>query len=279
VTDISKTWGYVEDFTGYPIELEDRAELAATATDFAPAVKGLYSAPEEIDPREWHVIENQSSMGSCQGHALSSVCEMAYRIATGEVTQFSEMFGYIATQKIDGIQGDRGSTINGGRKCAEQYGMCPVEVFPYPNPARYSNRIPDEAWAAAEPFKIRSHAFCRDYSDVYEYLASGQGGVEIGISWGLQPNREGVVEHFRTGSGGHAVSFLGYSKRKDNNGRNYLWLANSWGNNWGKGGWAEVAPKVVDDMGQHRYTVMIGMSDLTVPKPRPVDWEKESVFT
>lgn len=270
----------MSEFTGYPIELEQRAELEQTATDFRGLVRGLYSAPEEIDPRPWHKIENQSSMGSCQGHALASVCEMAYHIATGEVTQFSNMFAYLATQKIDGLLGrDSGSTINGGRKCAQQYGMCPLEVFPYPNPVRYSSRIPDAAWDAAKPFRIRSHAFCRNYSDVYEYLASGQGGVEIGISWGLRPDSNGIVQRFQTGGGGHAVAFLGYSKRKDSTGRNYLWLANSWSRSWGNNGWAEVAPKVVDDMGRHRYTVMIGMSDLTTPKPRPVDWVKESVFT
>lgn len=259
---------------GYRIDLEDRDALKAGAIDFQLAVKG-FAAPEEIDPRKWHRIENQSSMGSCQGHALSSVCEMAYHIATGEVTQFSPLFSYYATQKLDGITGDNGSTISGGAKCAKQYGQCPLAVMPYPNPARYTGTIPAEAFAAAEPFKIRSHSMCKNYADVFAYLASGQGGVEIGISWNasMTPNSEGLVEQFRGGGGGgHAVCFLGYSKRVDSKGRKYLWLANSWSETWDGDGWAEVSPTAVDQMGKDQYTVMIGLSDMTAPKVRPISW-------
>jgi C1A family cysteine protease len=257
---------------GYRIDLENKPALLAGATDFRALT---YSAPEEIDPRPWHRIENQGSMGSCQGHALSSVCEMAYHIATGQVTQFSPLFAYYASQKIDGLLGsDNGSTISGGKDCAMKYGQCPLDVMPYPNPVRYTGKIPQEAFEAAEPFKIRSHSVCDSYADVFAYLASGQGGVEIGISWGLQPVN-GVVERFQSGGGGHAVSFLGYSPRKDSQGRNYLWLANSWGTDtWGVNGWAEVAPQAVDDMARHPHTVMIGLSDLTTPEVRNVSWAK-----
>jgi hypothetical protein len=142
--------------------------------------------------------------------------------------------------------------------------------MPYPNPVRYNWRLPDEAVKAAEPFKIRSHMVCKSYEDVFRFLSSGQGGVEIGISWGgMRPNSEGVIESFSPGGGGHAVCFLGYSTRKDSQGRNYLWLANSWSESWGYHGWAEVAPTAVDQMVRHRDTVMIGLSDLSTPVVRP----------
>lgn len=269
----------IDEFRGYDPELEDLQSLADNHREFRYAVDGMFSAPEEIDPRKWHRIENQSSMGSCQGHALSSVGEMAFIIAIGEVIQFSPMWCYLNTQKIDGLLGsDRGSTISGGAKCAKTVGFVPEEMFPYPRPARYHSNIPDELYPEAAKFRIQSHSILTSYEDVFQYLASGQGGVEIGISWGLQPNREGVVERFNSGGGGHAVSFLGYSTRKDSQGRNYLWLANSWDTSWGRGGWAEVSPRAVDEMSRHRYTVMIGMSDLTTPEPRPVDWIGDSIF-
>jgi hypothetical protein len=266
---------------GYRIDLERYAELREGAVDFRECVDGLYAAPPEMDPRPWHRIENQGPMGSCQGHALSSVCEMAYHIATNEVIQFSPLFAYLATQKIDGLLGrDVGSTISGGLRCAREYGVCPLDVLPYPRPVRYEPRIPPEAFAAAAPFKIRSHAVCRSYDDVFAFLASGLGGVEAGISWGsaMTPNRAGVIESFRPGGGGHAVCFLGYSRREDAAGRRYLWLANSWSEEWGERGWAEVAPRAVDQMCQHPSTVMIGLSDLSTPTPRKIDWIKESVF-
>lgn len=266
---------------GYRIDLERRDELRRDAVNFRDRVNGQFAAPPEIDPRPWHRIENQGSMGSCQGHALSSVCEMAYHIATNEVIQFSPLFAYYATQQIDGLLGrDVGSTISGGMQCAKQFGACPLEVMPYPNPVRYSGKIAPEAFTAASPFRIRSHAVCRNYDDVYAFLASGQGGVEIGISWSgaMTPDGDGVIEQFRPGGGGHAVCFLGYSRRVDSQQRPYLWLANSWSQQWGDNGWAEVAPRAVDQMARHPDTVMIGLSDLSTPTPRKIDWTKDSVF-
>lgn len=258
---------------GWRHDLENIPALMRGSVDFQSLVRG-FSAPDEIDPRPWHRIENQANMGSCQGHALSSVCEMAYHIATGDVVQFSPLFAYYATQKIDGLLGsDTGSTISGGMRCAKEFGSCPLEVMPYPNPVRYTGQFAPGCWEAAKPFLIRSHSVCRSYADVFAFLASGQGGVEIGISWGgINTNQEGCIENYTPGAGGHAVSFLGYSKRVDSQGRKYLWLANSWDKHWGNKGWAEVAPRAVEQMFQHPHTVMIGLSDLTTPTPRVIKW-------
>jgi C1A family cysteine protease len=266
-----------EPFYGYRFDLERHEMLASSSMQFRYAVDGQYDAPDEIDPRGWHVIENQGSMGSCQGHALTSCCEYAYRIATaGEVKHFSEMFGYLSTQKVDGLLGrDQGSTIEGGAKAAKLYGNCPVEVFPYPS--RYSTNVPHDAWSAAEPFKIKYHSMCTSYEDVYAFLASGQGGVEIGLQWNnsMTPNSHGIIEHYTSGGGGgHAVCFLGYSAKTDGAGNKYLWLANSWSASWGKEGWAQVAPVAVDQILRHRWSVAIGLSDLTTPEPRKVDWRQ-----
>lgn len=266
--------------SGYAIEHERRDVLVATAMPFLLEFDRS-DAPAEMDPRDWHRIEMQGSMGSCQGHALSSVVEMAFHIATGEVTQLSPLFAYYQTQAIDGLQGsDRGSTIDGGRRCAQEYGICPLEVMPYPDPVVYRWHVPEAAKKAGLDYRIARHCMCRSYDDVYRFLASGQGGVEIGIAWSqaMEPVN-GVVERWYPGGGGHAVSFLGYSRRLDSRGRNYLWLANSWSIRWGNQGWAEVAPGVVDQMCGNSNTVMIGISDMLNAKPRRVNWAKEKVWS
>ncbi|MFO0919685.1 MAG: C1 family peptidase [Planctomycetaceae bacterium] len=263
---------------GYRIDLEQRqrnlAELARTSR-LLPSFRGL-RVPDRIDPRPWHRIENQGSMGSCQGHALSSVCEMAWRIATGctsqkKMIQFSPLFAYIMSQRKDGISGDQGSTINAGRLTAMQDGCCPLDLCPYPDPVQYTDRISREAIKAAAEFKIRSHSLCRNYDDVFAFLASGQGGVEIGIAWGdqMMECRSGVLERFYPGQGGHAVCFLGYDDElQDRQGRRYLWLANSWSERWGDHGWARVSPAAVDQMCRHQDTVMCGLSDMPVDDDR-----------
>lgn len=268
-------------FSGYNGETETGLqELLAGHVDFLPHVEGLFSAPPEIDPRPWHRIEDQGEMGSCQGHALSSVMEMAYHIATGQVIQFSRMFAYLASQKVDKLDyKDQGSTLAGGRKAAMTYGCCPEESFPYPNPVRYSPNIPTAAFGAAKPFKIQSSSIIRGYDDAFKYLSSGQGGVEIGIMWpdDLRPDQNGVIRSYRpTGrDGGHAVCFLGYNRD------GLLYLANSWGvGNWSADGWALVTPECVNAMARADGNVMIGLSDLTTPTPRNVDWTGEgSVFS
>lgn len=88
----------------------------------------------------------------------------------------------------------------------------------------------------------------------------------------------GVMERYVSGGGGHAVCFLGYSARRDSQGRAYLWLANSWSEDWGARGWAEVAPRAVEQMLASSRTTAVGMSDLTTPTVRRVDWQKASVY-
>lgn len=272
-----------QEFYGCIIEdnPEHKKELKLLETPFLLS-SADFTAPEEIDPRKWHRIENQGPMGSCQGHAQSSVVEYAYYIATRQVTQFSPMFAYLTSQKEDGLLGsDRGSTIMGGWKAAHKYGDCPLNIFPYPNPVRYSTKIPEAAWDAASPFKIQSQSVIETYEDAFNYLGSGQGGIEIGIAWGngTRTNSEGVMETYTPGGGGHAVCILGYSPRKDRYNRKYLWLANSWSpSGWGKNGWGEISPTAIEQMLKHKYTVMIGYSDLTTPEPRRIDWIANSVF-
>jgi hypothetical protein len=201
---------------------------------------------------------------------------MGYHISTGQVTQFSPLFAYLMTQRIDGIRGDQGSTIDGGRRCTMEFGACPLEVCPYPNPVHYTTNIPDGAADAASKFKIRSYTMIKSYQDGQTFLSSGQGGIEIGISWPDEwmDTQGETLESFRPGNGGHSVCFLGYSRRTDNNREHYWWLANSWGpDKWGDSGWMEVSPACVRQMLQNRDTVMVGLSDLTTPTPRKFHWK------
>lgn len=264
---------------GYRIDLErrDLLEAGSTGIDFDGLMRG-FAEPEEIDPRSYHKTENQGSVGSCQGHDLSTCVEHCYHVAVGEVKQFSRAYAYYATQVIDGISGDQGSTIEGGVRLAKERGLPPEENWPYNG--QYDPRPPggwQAQYEAAAPWKIRSHTVLRSYADVYRYLASGVGAVTIGTAWGLNP-QNGVCESFNPGGGGHATPFLGYSKRKDSQGRKYLWKLNSWGNGWGINGWAEIAPRAVDQMFGHQFTVMIGVSDLTTPGARKIDWAESSIW-
>lgn len=263
---------------GWLIDEERRDELIATASTLAIPMLG--EPPEEIDPRPYHRVENQGQQGSCQGHDISSCVEHCHHIATGEVKQYSRAHGYYGSQRIDGLLGrDQGSTISGGVELTKTVGLVSEEEWPYP--PRY-NPNPPVSWEKiaemANPFRIKSHMVLRSYEEMFNYLATGQGAISTGTAWGFTPNSEGVVERYSGGSGGHATAVLGYSRRKDSRGRRYLWLLNSWGTSWGNGGWAEVSPSAWDSVVRNNYTVIIGVSDLSTPVVRPIDWTKKPII-
>jgi len=233
------------------------------------AMRGTYNEIK-IDPRKVMKIENQGSVGSCQGHALSSVCELCYYIATGDISlQLSRAAAYYETQRIDGIRGDSGSTISGGIKLATSKGIPREELWKYSG--RYDNTRPSnfaEIEQDAAKYKIGQSYKMTSYDGVRTFLGSGQGGISIGISWGGEVDRPIVNSFSGTGGGGHAIALLGLSERTDSSGRPFVWMLNSWGANWGNAGWAEWAPNAVEQMLRHRFTACFGLSDMPNVKPR-----------
>lgn len=258
---------------GYAVGKERRAELVAKAVPMAP--RGSFEAPEEIDPRPFHTVENQQQIGSCQGHAISSCMEHLEHIVTAvKSVPLSRWWAYRKTQEIDGIYGDSGSTIAGGVEMAETVGCPPEELCPYPESGRYIPAFNPNSAAKESALErlVRSHSVLNSYEEIFDYLATGQGAVTFGCMWGIEP-RNGIISVYQPGGGGHANCFLGYSKRKDTKGRNYLWDLNSWGESWGNGGWAEWSPDAVESMVNHRFSVAIGVSDMTTPEHRLISWD------
>jgi hypothetical protein len=267
--------------SGYPIEQEDRAFLDSlpSASDNVP----VFGSYEEVtlDPRSIVKLENQGAQGSCAGHSLSSCMEWCYAIATGgTVKQLSRAMAYYETQRIDGIRGDSGSTISGGIRLATATGVCEEQLWPYP--ARYNPARPSDYQAVltnAAKYKIGRAVKIRTYDDYRAFVGSGQGGVHNGIAWGNSMNRA-VVETFSAGGGGHAIAGLCLSERKDSQGRPYVWILNSWGGQFGSReypGWQEWSPTAISQMLSHRWTEMIGISDMPEAKPRKFsleDWQK-----
>jgi C1A family cysteine protease len=255
---------------------EDRDHLEATSS---PMPELMYAAPDEVDPRKlfsshrW--VENQASQGSCAGHANTTILEYCLGVATQkEPVHLSRQYSYITAQKKSGISGDRGSTIDGNVRTAVD--GIPEEPY-WPYTGKYHTSPPggwEPARENAKNYRLAKHSVLRSYQDCFDWIASGAGAVNIGIRWGVPDSP--ICENYNNSGGGHAVALIGYSKRVDSQGRKYLWLLNSWGQNWGNGGWCEVAPRAIEQMFQSNYTVMIGMTDMQNIVPRPItiqlDW-------
>lgn len=204
--------------------------------------------PKAIDPRAIIPIENQGPVGSCAGHALALCGTLCILFATGRLVRLSRMWCYLQGQKKSGLFGrDVGSSIFGCVQAAHDVGICREEAFPYPG--RYETRIPAAAIAEAVEHTIRSNCDISSYDEAFAFLSNGIGGIQIGIDWvtSLANNTSGVIDTLGGRSlGGHSVALCGYSDRIYRDGRNYLILGNSHSTDWGRGGWAEVAPPVID---------------------------------
>jgi hypothetical protein len=248
---------------GYRWDLEDRDRLYAGGVAFE-GFKGV-AIPDEVDPRDWLRTENQGPMGSCRGHSLSTGCEFIYKGVIGEEIQFSPMWCYLRTQKRDGLLGrDAGSTIENGVKVAVEEGVCTTAVFPYPNPVRYSTNIPDGAAEDAAKYKFGRYSPIENYEQAKEWIGTGQGYVDIGVSFPFQHDRGHVTRWRPTGNGGHAMAFCGYTK----DGK--LILFNSHGTQSGLDGEFLFEPEAFNEMCRHGRSSVIGVSDMKDAKPRVI---------
>lgn len=263
---------------GWRLDLEDYPSLhALPGEDAVLAMRGSY---EEVrfDPREVLRTENQSSLGSCQGHSISSTCEWCYILASGDTKlQLSRAYGYYETQRIDGLLGrDQGSTINGGVRLASEKGIPLEELWPYE--PRYNPKPPKplaELYEAAKPYRIGRSTRLTTYDGIRTFLGSGQGAVHLGITWNSSVDKAVVNSFSGASGGGHAIGLYSLSERKDSQDRPYVWMMNSWGKNWGNNGWAEWSPTAISQMLSHRWTVMVGISEMPHVKPR--EWKLDDV--
>jgi hypothetical protein len=256
---------------GYPFETDEgRRQLALLPDD--SEVLQLVGSYEEIafDPREVIQVENQKSQGACAGHSLSSVIEWCLTLATGKTgAQLSRAAGYYETQRIDGIRGDKGSTINGGVKLAMNWGLPIESLWPYPD--RYDPSRPrnwDAVTENAAQHKIGRSTRITSYDGWRAFLGSGQGGIHTGIAWSSNVMSKPIVETYSPGGGGHSICALVLSDRLDRQGRPYSWILNSWSKTFGNQGWQEWSPTAIEQMLKSNRTTFVGLSDLPNVKPR-----------
>lgn len=223
---------------------------------------------------------------NCQGCSLTECAEYCYPIATGgKVVQLSMMYAYLRSQQMDGINGDRGSTLSGGTKAARE-GICTNEVGPYPGRYPGWGWITDTMKKDAEKYRLKSVVRITDSDNAKQFIGSGIGIIHIGIGWGgsMSPDSNGCIRSYRGGGGGgHAVVYCGYLPddlvgQRSSKGYWFL-LKNSWGSRWGKSGYAYCDPAVIDQQIRSGGT-FVGRSDMETPTPRPlpVDFTKESLL-
>lgn len=285
-----KTHGIGRDGAGgYRFDKEDIAALQANAVSdeiLSMAMAGDWEIPQSIDWIDILNLKNQGGEGSCQGQGLAGAGEGLHYRRTGKMVEFSADFAYYRSQAYDGIRGDQGSTLNGGRQVAEREGFLLETLMPYRD-TYAPNSIPDGWKEAAAPYRISKYAILKTYRDIVEWQARNLGEVWWGIRWAPREGPQGEVRSGSIGRGGHAVQLAGWGGsrfpvRFTSDGLpEWLWTRNSWklqAKEISLRGWSRWYRSAIESYLQDRYTVCVGISDMNQLKPSTCDWLEKRVI-
>lgn len=262
---------------GYDIANEQYVDINENHTEFMAAC-GATDIPEIMDPRPWFDILMQAAMSSCVGHGKAGVMQLCYKQATGNKAYFSRMDAYLQAQKFsDLIQPgfryfgrDGGALVAGARRSSMEHGCCFEADFKYPN--GYSTAIPGGETEKAQLFKIQSSSVIKDFDSAKTYLGAGVGGLIVGAPWPFAIGSNSTVNSFRSyGRQGHCWCILGYLK-------DLLVGVNSHGTGFQDRGFFYLNRQGFNEMAANRAVTVVGLSDLTTPRGRKVDWANESMF-
>lgn len=203
-------------------------------------------------------IHDQGMLGSCTGHAATSMVEIALRLV-GDTGQLSRLFPYyLGREMIAETNVDNGAYNRDVVRSIVKFGVPSETVWPYKT-AKVLTRPSSSAFARAEKFRLANPDLVYERVEGLEAMLSAIdaghpvmfGFLAFESIFGLNstnnvmplpgPNDPPV--------GGHAVVADGYDDATHT-----IWVMNSWGTTWGKRGyfrmpydWVTDQRRLVDD--------------------------------
>lgn len=184
------------------------------------------------------VILDQGSEGACTGFGLAACAN--YLLRTRKIVPDSKPVSpkmlYELAKRYDEWSGEDydGSSARGAMKGWHKHGVCGQDFWPNDGGKRLSAKR--AANAAARPLGAY---FRVDHTDI---VAMHAAMAEVGILYATgmvhagwdNVGKDGVIRRYKRIKGGHAFAIVGY----DSEG---FWIQNSWGDKWGKKGYAHLS--------------------------------------
>lgn len=271
------------EYTGYNMNKEDRKALRAQCLDFdiMSLSCDVSDLPETRGIKDKMRRDDQNRVNSCAGFGMTNAAEVSFYLKYLHWRQFNPMWAYKRGQLVDGIRGDNGATIFGVVSAAKKVGLLPEDVnddgsIEYPYTSNYNTQYPKECFDYAAPYKVGYSLDLKGFDPILRFLQTNQGAVVVGGPWGnWKPNSAGIATKFVSGGGGHARAYVDWITI---DGVVYLVEANSHYKSYGDNGFAYHSRSFVNSQANDRFAVTIGVSDLSSPEPRVIDWKKELVF-
>ncbi|MDJ1180451.1 C1 family peptidase [Roseofilum sp. BLCC_M91] len=202
----------------------------------------LVEVPARIDLEEymkWNIpILDQGREGACTGFALATVAHylLTKRYGLKNLTQVSPWMLYAMAKRYDEWPGEdyEGSSARGAMKAWHKHGVCSDRIWTHRSGKVKRDLNDSQASDAAQrPLGAYYRVNHKDLVAMHSAIA------EVGVLYatGLvhegweQIGSDGVIPLKKTIRGGHAFALVGYDERG-------FWFQNSWGNSWGKNGFA-----------------------------------------
>jgi C1A family cysteine protease len=221
------------------------------------ALTAVAAPPPQVDLRQpWWTISDQESTGSCVGWATADGVGRYQMERAGKLSKtrsLSARFIWMASKETDAftsrpesfVEG-AGTTLKAAVDVARRYGFALADDLPFHIQTNMYLGDEDAFFASCAMRKVSAYFNLQKNLVNWKVWLATKGPLLVGLSvdsgWDNATANGGLVDTFdaTTVRGGHAVTVVGY--RTD--GR--FIVRNSWGTNWGDGGFAYVSPSYIN---------------------------------
>jgi C1A family cysteine protease len=186
-------------------------------------------------------VYNQGNLGSCTGNAIGGAFQFEQIKQNKPNWIPSRLFIYYNEREMEGtINEDAGAMIRDGIKSLVDKGVCPETMWAYKE-CKFKTKPPQECYDEALNNQVKEYLRLSPHS-LYEVKHCLSDGYPVIFGFMIyesmmtdEVSRTGIVPVPNPNEqpiGGHAVMAVGYDDSKE-----CLIVRNSWGAEWGNGGY------------------------------------------
>lgn len=201
--------------------------------------------PASVDLRAWMTpVEDQGALGSCTSNALAGALEYLVRRETGEHVDVSRLFIYF-NQRLwdDAVREDIGAAVSHGVRVLAKVGAPLEQQWPYDR-RLFAVQPPEAVYREAARFRLKDWWSVPVERRAFEACLAGGFPIVFGTRVTesfMNVGRTGMVPMIGRNDrddakhGRHALLLCGYDSA-----RQLFVLRNSWGTDWGDGGYGYI---------------------------------------
>lgn len=237
--------------------IEDRFD--ARDYRYTEALVGEEKLPERMDLRpNCSPVEHQETIGSCGPNAIAGAMEYNDIMDGSGYTDVSRLFIYYnARERMGTVNEDSGVQMRELIKAVAQYGACAEVFWPY-NVSKFKNRPSEECYIEGSSRRIKEYSrISKNLTYLKHCLYEGYPiifGMLLHSSFtAWYAARNGMIHYpwfFERPVGGHAMEIVGYDDKMQR-----FIVRNSWGEQWGDGGYCYIKYKHIMKYGFDFWTV------------------------